>query len=150
MDKYIDIKELSEVAYNFISNCDFFRLELGKHELGNGVYVNVEEYNTKFRCDAKFEAHKKFVDVQFMIEGEEIITIAPVDSLQVVEAYSSEKDIIFFSNKDIRGIDYRLESGKYLVLYPKDAHMPCICLNAIATVKKAVIKIPYGGIADEN
>ena len=76
-----------------------------------------------------------------MIDGEELITVCPVSDLTVEEDYNSEKDIEFFKN-GLKGMDYSLSSGEYLIIFPDEGHMPCIALNRKKRVRKAVIKVP--------
>ena len=64
----------------------------------NGMYVNIESYTTQLREDRKFEAHRRYIDVQYMISGKELITVCPADKLKCVEAYNQNTDIVFFQN----------------------------------------------------
>ncbi len=66
------IKELCPSAYDFIVNkADV--AAVGKYELEGGAYVSVQEYTTKARSEAKYEAHKKFIDIQLILSGRELI-----------------------------------------------------------------------------
>lgn len=114
----------------------------GKYELSRNIRVNVEIYTTKLRSDALFEAHRKFVDIQFIIEGKEIITLSDVENMtSEITPYSDSKDIVFYTN-NLSGVDHVVGKGEWLVIEPGKAHMPCICVNGQSIVKKAVFKIP--------
>ena len=135
------IKELSLDAYNFLQENLHIRSSDGRHELGNGVYVNIESYTTQARSERKFEAHKKYIDIQYMIEGEELITVCNTEFLKISDLYDSDKDIEFYTN-ELKGEDYSITPGEFIILKPGEAHMPCVCLNGIQKVRKAVFKIP--------
>lgn len=137
------IRELCPSAYDFIVN-KADSAEPGKYELENGAYVSVQEYTTKARIDAKYEAHKKFIDIQLVLSGQEIIAVAPLDKMTVKDEYSETKDVMFFVHND-ECIDYLLQSGDFLILYPQDVHMPCVCVNEKSQVKKIVVKVPVAG-----
>lgn len=141
MSKWDDIKELSPVAYDFLTSFNPGLYTDGRYELDEGIYVNIESYKTRRRQECKFEAHKKYVDIQYMISGKELITVAPLDKLTCIEQYNIEKDVSFYQNCPV-GIDYLLTENDFLVFMPSDAHMPCIALNQMQKVRKAVVKIP--------
>lgn len=147
-DKYLPIKELNASAYDFLlktieklKNGEF---NTGKFELQNGCFVNVQEYTSKKRTDAKFEAHKKYIDIQFVFEGSELIAIESLDTMRsypVISEYSEEKDVELYT-PNCEGVDKLLLAGDFLIIPPADAHAPGICVNEQVTVKKAIFKIP--------
>lgn len=141
--KYESIKEVSTVAYDFIEKLLNENVENGTHDLADGVFVNVMTYETKNRCDAFFEAHKKYIDIQIIIEGSEIISVEPIEKMhkyKCIQPFGDGDTELFEVNSDC--VDYVLNKGDFLILYPEDGHMPCICIEKPETVKKAVFKIP--------
>ena len=143
MKKYESIKNLSPVAYEFVEKILSEEIENGTHQLSDGVFANVMTYETKKRCDALFEAHKKYIDIQIIIDGAEIISVEPVEKMHLYECVQPFGDgdaELYAVNNDC--VDYVLGKGDFVILYPEDAHMPCICIEEPKTVKKAVIKVP--------
>lgn len=143
MKKYETIKQLSPVAYEFVEKLLNEDVENGSHDLGDGVFVNVMTYETKKRSDALFEAHKKYIDIQIMIDGCEIISVEPIETMhryECVMPFGDGDTELYAVNSDC--VDYVLNRGDFVILYPEDAHMPCICIEEPKTVKKAVIKVP--------
>ncbi len=134
------IKNLCPAAYEFIIN-KAKDAKVGRHELENGVYANIQEYTTKARCETKYESHKKFIDIQLILRGKELIAVAPIEKMKISEEYSEENDVMFFHPSD-ECTDYVLEAGDFLILYPKDVHMPCVCVNEKSSVRKIVVKVP--------
>ena len=135
------VKELNEQAYQFLISFDPSQYEDGRIELGNNMYVNIESYNTQIRSERRYEAHRKYIDIQYMIQGEEIITVAPVSNLKVIDSYNESRDIEFYEG-NLTGMDYSLRSGEFLILKPGEGHMPCVALNGKQQVRKAVVKVP--------
>lgn len=143
MKKYEKIKELSEVAYEFTKKLLSEDVENGTHDLADGVFANVMTYETKKRSDAFFEAHKKYIDIQIMLDGAEIISVEPITKMhqyECVQPFGDGDTELYAVNSDC--VDFVLNKGDFVILRPEDAHMPCICIEKSKTVKKAVIKVP--------
>lgn len=134
------IKELCPSAYDFIVN-KAAGAAVGKYDLENGVYVSVQEYTTKARSEAKYEAHKKFIDIQMILSGKELIAVSPIEKMTISDEYNEEKDFMLFHHND-ECTDYVLEAGDFLILYPQDVHMPGVCVNEKSPVRKIVVKVP--------
>ena len=134
------IKELCPSAYDFIVN-KAEGVAVGKYNLENGAYVSVQEYTTKARSEAKYEAHKKFIDIQMILSGKELIAVSPIEKMTISDEYNEEKDFMLFHHND-ECTDYVLEAGDFLILYPQDVHMPGVCVNEKSPVRKIVVKVP--------
>lgn len=134
------IKELSPSAYDFIIN-KADTAEVGKYELENGAYLMVQEYETKSRLEAKYEAHKKFIDIQMVLKGEELIVVTPIEKMEPCDEYNEVKDVIHYKHND-ECTDYYIGSGDFLILFPEDIHMPGVCINGKSNVRKIVVKVP--------
>lgn len=143
MDKYKSIKELSSEAYDFVQKLMRENVADGRHELGGGVFANMMSYETKKRKDLLFEAHKQYIDIQIMVRGSEIITTEHIDDMHkyaCVHPFGDGDAELYECNND--GVDYVLGEGDFIILYPEDAHMPCVCIEEPKNVRKAVIKVP--------
>ena len=143
MKNYEKIKALSPVAYNFVEKLLSEDVENGTHDLAEGVFANVMTYETKKRCNTFFEAHKKYIDIQIILDGSEIISVESVDDMhkyECVQPFGDGDTELYAVNSNC--VDYVLGNGDFVILYPEDAHMPCICIGEPKTVKKAVIKVP--------
>lgn len=143
MKKYEAIKALSPVAYDFAEKLLSEDIENGTHDLSDGIFANVMTYETKKRSDACFEAHKKYIDIQIIIDGAEIISVEPTAKMheyECIQPFGDGDTELYAVNSDC--VDYVLNKGDFVILRPEDAHMPCICIEEPKTVKKAVIKVP--------
>lgn len=136
--KNINLYNIDDEIKNFILNIDP-EISLGRHTISKKAYINIEEYET--RDFIKLEAHKKYIDIQFLINGEEKVYTTDLDALETSIPYDNEKDVMFFEtpNKNLN-VSY-LTKGKFMVLYPDDAHSPCTLIDKPKKVKKAIVKI---------
>ena len=88
---------ISEAAAQFLATHDMAELPCGSYEIGPNEFVNVMEYDTKARKDACYEAHKKYVDIQMVISGSELIEVAPVTTLNATTDFNEEDDFALYS-----------------------------------------------------
>lgn len=130
-------------ALKYLRDADFSAMENGKYELREGkAYAIVQDYDTKDESEGKFEAHRKFVDIQFIVEGEEKIGYGKTSEFKEETEYDEEKDIIFLAPKgDTKTESVIVKEGEYVILMPQDAHMPSITANEKSHVKKVVVKV---------
>ncbi len=138
-----EIGKISEHVKELLNRLNTDNMPDGRYNLENGIYVNVERYTTKKTEERRYEAHKKYVDIQFILMGEENIYVAPIQMLRLCEEYSVLRDIMFYYSCP-KGEPIRLKEGQAVLLEPEDGHMPCISVDEDKPVKvrKAVVKIP--------
>lgn len=134
------LRSISLKAWEFYSSKEMDEIEIGRYELGDGDFVNVESYLSRGRDASRYESHVDYVDIQVVLEGSEIIEVAPVGALDVAEPYSPEKDIAFYGN-EVLGDKFNMKPGRFLALMPNDAHMPGVTIEGKELVKKAVFKL---------
>lgn len=129
-----------KTAFEFIQKNDLRSFAPGKHEIkGDQVFVMIQSYDTKQESEGAWEAHKKYLDIQFMIEGTEAIKIANIDKMHVKQPYNENDDYWLFTGD---GDTITLEAGMYTIFFPQDVHMPSLQVNGESEpVKKAVIKV---------
>ncbi|MDO4741180.1 MAG: YhcH/YjgK/YiaL family protein [Eubacteriales bacterium] len=147
MAKYEDVRRISPEAYEFMVSFDAQNTPDGRYELGGGAYVNITTYTTRTRAESCYEAHRKYIDVQWILSGEEIISTEPLETMrrgECLQPYNEEKDIELYA-KNFDGMDHYLHAGSYAVFPPQTAHMPNICVGAPSQVRKAVVKVPVRG-----
>ena len=97
-------------------------------------------YNSKVRENCFFESHKQYIDVQFILEGEEIIEVANSSELSIDIPYSNEMDLMKYNMTNNSSV-IKLKKGDVSIFYPEDAHMPCVKLNKSLKVVKTVVKV---------
>lgn len=126
-------------AVDIIKNTNFNDIDDGRLEYNNGIWANLQTYYTK--KDALFEAHRKYIDIQFIIAGHEKIGVCKYETCTTNIPYDNEKDIEFLNANKFEYIE--MNTGDFLILYPEDAHKPSISTgNKPTHVRKLVIKVP--------
>lgn len=135
---YSEITENIINGLNFLKTTDFNKISDGKHALSGDDFVNLQTYTTK--SDADFEAHRNYIDIQYIISGKEIIEVTEYNTCKEKIKYNGDNDIEFLSGN---GTAHEIREGEFMILYPNDAHKPSISIdkNAPDTVRKAVVKI---------
>lgn len=138
-EKYQCLNENFKRAFQFLINNDLKELPVGRYDIqGEDVFAMVQEYETKAEEEGKYEAHKKYIDIQYMVEGEEKVGYAFVENLETCLPYDSEKDFMLLEgNKEFFG----LRNNEFYIFFPEDAHMPGIAKENKTKVKKVVIKV---------
>ncbi|MBM4029003.1 MAG: DUF386 domain-containing protein [Planctomycetes bacterium] len=113
----------------------------GRYEIeGDDLFYIVQHYTTRPVDQARFESHKKYIDIQALLAGEEILGYAPTAGLEVGVPYDEAKDIMFHRVGTI-ATWARLEPGVFCFLFPHDAHLPSCQITGPAEVHKVVFKI---------
>lgn len=128
-------------ALEIIEGLDWDTVECGRYDVDDELYYTVQEYETRYPEHARYEAHEKYVDIQYIVKGVERIEFTETSKLKVIESYNPEKDVKFL--EEPKNIDASIvEEGDYRIFYPEDAHKPGLCVNnKPGKVKKIVAKI---------
>ena len=109
---------------------------------GGDLFAGVNSYQTKPRDAAKLETHQKYVDIQVLLSGEEIIEVFEKQGLTVSAPYNPEKDAEFYQVPAEPCATITLKPGQFAVFFPEDAHMPSVMTRSSPKpVKKVVIKV---------
>ena len=141
-DKQLPSSPAFRKALAFLRRGDLAALPDGRYEIeGERVFAMAQRYETAPAAEPRFEAHRKYIDVQFIADGSEVIGWAPVSGLEITEAYDAEKDVCFGLVKKGLWTPVRLEAGQLAVLYPEDAHAPRLAAGVPAQAVKLVVKV---------
>jgi YhcH/YjgK/YiaL family protein len=137
---YFKNPERWDQAFHFLKTTNLKELPLGKQELdGPRLFVSTDEYVTKDKADTRYESHQKYVDIQYVIEGEELMGITTLDKVTVTEPYNEEKDIAFYA---FEGGEYlKVTPASFVIFFPEDVHRPVMKVTENTKVKKIVVKI---------
>ena len=130
-------------AIKYLKENDFINMKPGVYEIdGKNIYAQVVEKTTKERIYAKPEVHREYIDVQFSVEGKEIIGFARDSSKnKVSEDLLKEEDVLFYEN--VQGeSDLVMNPGNFAVFFPNDVHRPwCAIDDKPCTIKKVNVKV---------
>ena len=130
-----------KTAFAFLHRDDLGTLPEGWIELGNGVRASVQHYTTMDPATLSFETHEKFFDIQYLVEGIELLGVCTRQGLTVKTPYDTENDVTFYKDPDYAG-QVLLRGGDYVIFAPEDAHKPRCLAGSPLAVKKIVVKVP--------
>ncbi len=139
---YFEELPLLKKVKEFVADFNDKKLADGTYEIdGKRVFAMVQSYRTKQQTqEMMFEAHKKYIDLQYIVNGIEKIRWARLDTVDLVEErYSKGNDIAFYEGDAM--FDFTLTKGSFLLLYPNDAHLPGLSAQKDINVRKIVFKI---------
>ncbi len=139
---YYSLSDKIKLALEYLEQNDLKERENGRYDiLGDDVYINVQDYTSKPETQGKWEAHRKYIDIQFMIKGSEKIGVGEIDNYHTLEAYDESKDLEFLEITNDTYQFINMNENDFIILYPQDVHMPQIAVSTPSYVKKAVVKI---------
>ena len=122
----------------FLAETDFSALPDGRAEIdGDNVFANVMTVDTKPMNDTP-EAHRKYIDIQYLISGREHIDVGPLEAMTEEVKANPQGDIWFYHGPMDR---VTIGDGRFAVLFPGDAHAPGIAAEKPETVRKVVVKV---------
>jgi len=126
-----------DAAFAFLRNVNLDELAPGKYPIiGDQVFATVTEAPSHNKEDVKWESHKHYVDLQYIIKGKELIGVADTSKATITKPYSP--DVI---NYTAEGNYYIAAPGEFFLFFPNNAHRPTIKVDGYDVVKKIVIKI---------
>lgn len=146
IDMQIGCDSSIKIVIEFLKNNLNKEIPLGRFELGeNDLFGYSQKYKTKEADeDLRYEAHKKYIDVQYIISGSEKMRWVNISDLNITNEYDAVGDCILGTYNDIDYREIKFNAGDVVIIYPEDAHATSIvdhtgCQN----VCKLVIKVPY-------
>jgi len=137
--QYYGLSGRIEKSLKYLQSTDLEKLGIGKHEIdGKNIFVVVSEYDAKDIEQGKWEAHRNYLDIQYVVSGKEKIGYASIDEMKMIGEYNQDKDVLFLQGE---GDLLLVNEGAFALFAPQDAHMPGIKVNNGEHVKKIVVKI---------
>jgi len=115
-------------------------LESGKYVIdGDKLFFMVNQYDTRDQEDVMFEIHRNYIDIQYVVEGEELMGVAPVANSTEIIPYNQEKDIAFVNVAN--AAHYVASLAEFFIFFPGEPHQPGIKAGISRPVKKIVVKV---------
>lgn len=140
----VKLDEKMQMAVDFLQREDLNQIPNGRIDLaGDQVYVRVMEYETVPFEALKFEAHRKYIDIHYVVSGQEAIWCLNTRKFSSTDEYNAEKDVIHGEPRNDEELSkIVLTPGDLAICYPKDAHAPKGMIgSSLVTLKKIVVKI---------
>jgi YhcH/YjgK/YiaL family protein len=135
---YYAVNKNFKRAFEYIRQSGTETLAVGRYEIdGEKMFVLVQQYDTKPKEQGVWEAHRRYIDLQYIARGAEGMGYASIQHLQQGE-YDPQRDFLPLHGD---GNVLTLHSGSFMLLFPQDGHMPGLLVDAPAAVRKIVVKI---------
>lgn len=142
IDKIIlnnDIENKIQKCVEFVKLNDLNKINNGSHEIdGSDIFVNIFQMTTADPKDRAWEAHKVYIDLHYLIQGNEQLHINDLKNMSI-EDYDDETDSVILNGpkKDV----INLSEGDFYLCMPNDAHKTGVISSKSEYIKKAVFKI---------
>ncbi|MBC5841976.1 YhcH/YjgK/YiaL family protein [Flavobacterium sp. F-380] len=135
---YANITERLAAGFNFINTSDLLAIAVGTYEIdGKAIFAIVQEYDTKDEKDCFLEGHTKYIDIQYMVQGTEMMGITTKGN-QKIQSFDVDKDYTFYEGETSY---IKVGAGMFTLFFPDDLHRPCIRVGDVTKVKKVVVKV---------
>ena len=137
-DRYSALHPLFQRAFDYIRNTDLFAIAPGRYHIdGENLIAIVENVAGKPRENARLEAHRRYIDIQLVLDGIDEMGWKPLaDCHNPVSEHSMEKDIRFFHDAPASWI--AVPPDHFCIFFPEDAHAPLVSKGQ---VRKVIFKI---------
>lgn len=130
-----------EAGFEFLEKTGPATLSLGKHEIrGDAVFALAMKAPSKSPEEARFESHRDYIDIQYLVSGQEMIGVAPTGQLEGATAYDASKDVVFYATP-ARYQALTIPPGHFAVFFPWEGHMPMCHSGDPHELHKVVIKV---------
>ncbi len=129
-----------KTGLSLLTDSAIMSLPDGRHLIdGERLIAMPQRYATRLASVSKWESHRRYIDIQYIVQGEELMGWANTSLLRVSEAYDPARDVAFHEGT---GSMVQVPAGYFAIFYPEDAHMPCLAVNdRPSPVRKIVLKV---------
>ena len=114
----------------------------GNYPLAHGCEARVMSYQTEPAAQKRWESHRRFIDIQLVVRGRELMQVADITSLLGPTPYDEANDVLFYERAASSVAEIRAGAGDFTIFFPLDGHRPGLAIDAPADVRKIVIKVP--------
>ena len=123
----------------FLKTFDSSDYSIGRHDIDENLFFFLNRYETKDEKDCTWEAHRAYLDIHYILEGQENIAIDHIKRQKVIEEYDTDKDAVFLEGKVQTLVT--MSPGDVMICFPEDSHKVGIISKERQTVKKIVLKV---------
>ena len=148
-DKLDNIELYKGISDDIYAGLEYMRvidedIASGKYQINPRVKAIVSEYTTKHENEYGYEAHRQYIDIQYLIGGKEKVCCLPLEYLKETKAYNKENDAAFYKEDTFKPQELILGNGYFAIFFSQDGHMPQLCVDKPEQVKKVVLKVRIG------
>ncbi len=139
--RYFSLSDNIKKGFEFLINSDLVNMPDGRHIIqGDEIYANVETLTTKPAKEAKWEVHRKYIDIQYVISGKEKMGYGLLNNFnKTVIPYDENKDIAFLEGEKFNFVN--VDKGNFVIFFNTDVHAPMLSVENNQQIKKVIVKI---------
>ena len=141
--QYTNLHPRIATALNHLATTDYSQAEIGRHDIdGDNLFAIVNDYAPRDRHTAPFEVHREYIDVQFVVTGEEACGCLPLSNKTPDTDYNAARDFAEFNSPPLlaEANFVTLKAGMFAIFFPQDIHMPGAAPGS-QQVRKVVVKV---------
>ena len=140
-EQYYSLNEKFKKAFEFLKNTDLVHLDEGSYEIdGKNIYANVQSVDLKPVEEKKWEVHRKYIDIQYVITQKEKMGYGILEDFKtIIEKYDDNRDVEFLDGEKFNFVD--VNCGDFVIFYPNDVHAPMLRVDKAEKIKKVIVKI---------
>jgi biofilm protein TabA len=137
-ERYFNMHPAFEKAFEFLRQEGLAELAADRYEIdGEKLFCMISKGPGRSRSEAKLEAHRKYIDIQYVIAGTDEMGWKPAADCKMIDTeYDADKDIMFFNDQPDSWT--QVPAGSFVIFFPQDAHAPLV---GSGEIHKAVLKI---------
>ena len=137
--QYTANKAWWDKAFAYFRDTNLEQLPVGKYPIDtDNVFAAVTDNPTKELANTTWESHRKYIDLQYVIQGAEKMGLAPLAAATVTKPYDESRDV---ANYEVEGKQFEAKPGTIYIFFPGDVHRPNIRAEGFDHDKKVVIKM---------
>lgn len=136
---YFNLNDNLTKGLKYLQNTNLENIQIGKDIIdGENLFASIQLGPTKNKETTPWEIHKVYTDIQYIINGAEIMGWANIENFIITEEYNKENDIAFGT---ANGSYITVPQGYFVIFTPNDAHQPMLKIDKIKEVKKVIVKV---------
>lgn len=141
IDTYRALSPAFHTAIAFLRSTNLANLPEGRTEIdGERVFGVVHEYHTSPNGSSRWESHRRYIDLQLILAGQERMLVADLDTLTEATPFDPSRDVSFYAGSR-RAIAVDAQVDDFLIFFPHDGHRATIAVDDPGRVRKLVLKI---------
>lgn len=139
LHEYPFLEQAVQACFEYAKTHDLRAMEKGSHPIqGDDLFVNLVEYTTTDADKRFWEAHRQYLDLHFMLQGEEQIDLNFIENLEQGEFVPKDDFLPLQGEKNSQVV---LREGDFLLCFPHDAHRTAVAVQQPCAIRKAIFKI---------
>ena len=138
---YANLAPKLATAFRYLEGKEWTDLPPGDYQIeGQDVYARVMRVESTPISGSLFETHRQYIDIHYLVSGEEVIGWAPLLGMVTSKEYDLEKDVIFYHTPGEYN-SIKLKPGQFALFLPNDPHSPARHLDTPGQIYKILLKV---------